>query len=164
MVTKIRQMVTRNGKNAGAKMAVFELEDLQGKCEVVLFPKMLEQWGDRLAVDKILFVKGTVDCRRENPNILCDELIEIDEVEDKLAARVCISLSPMDVTEERVSRIRNLCTSHRGKSPLNMTLETASGYRVTAVADVKLSVRPDTEFCRKMKELVGAGNVRLRRR
>jgi hypothetical protein len=45
-----------------------------------------------------------------------------------------------------------------------MTLETASGYRVTAVADVKLSVRPDTEFCRKMKELVGAGNVRLRRR
>lgn len=68
------------------------------------------------------------------------------------------------MTEERVSRIRNLCTSHRGKSPLNMTLETASGYRVTAVADVKLSVRPDTEFCRKMKELVGAGNVRLRRR
>ncbi|MBE0536729.1 MAG: DNA polymerase III subunit alpha [Phycisphaerae bacterium] len=164
MVTKIRQIVTRNGKNAGAKMAVFELEDLQGKCEVVLFPKMLEQCGHRLAVDKILFVKGTIDCRRENPNILCDELIEPEEVLDKLAATVWLELHPMDVTADKLACIRNLCATHRGLSPLRITLETASGYRIRAVADTKLSVRPDEEFFKKLEAILGGGKVRLQKR
>ena len=37
MVQKIRNIVTRNGRNAGAKMAVFTLGDLQGSCEVVMW-------------------------------------------------------------------------------------------------------------------------------
>jgi len=44
MVTRIRYNITRNGRNAGAKMAVFVLEDLQGTCEVVLFP---DRWSWR---------------------------------------------------------------------------------------------------------------------
>ena len=164
MVAKIRRMVTRNGKNAGAKMAVFELEDLQGSCEVVVFPRILEQLGDRLKVDRILFVKGTVDCRRENPNVICDELIEIEEACDKLAANVWIRLNAMDVTKEHIARIRDLCEAHRGKSILNVTLKTNSGYRIEAVADAKLSVRPDEEFYKKMENAVGAGNIELRRR
>jgi len=164
MVVKIRQIVTRNGKNAGAKMAVFELEDLQGSCEVVMFPRILEQFADRLKVDRILFVKGTVDCRRESPNVICDELIEIEEAHDKLAARVLIRLNAMDVTKEHIARIRDLCAAHRGKSRVNVTLKTNSGYRIEAVADAKLSVRPDEEFYKKMENAVGAGNVELRRR
>jgi len=164
MVAKIRRMVTRNGKNSGAKMVVFELEDLQGRCEVVMFPRILEQFGDRIEVDKILFVRGTVDCRRENPNIICDELIELEEAPDKLAARVCIRLDAADVTSERIARIRQLCAAHRGKSTVHLTLKTSSGYRIEAVADAKLSVRPDEEFYRKMESAVGAGNIRLRRR
>jgi DNA polymerase-3 subunit alpha len=164
MVTKIRQMVTKNGKNAGAKMAVFELEDLQGTCEVVMFPKSLENWGHQLTVDKILFVRGTVDCRRETPNILCDELIELEDASDKLAANVWIRLGAMEVTEEKVTRIRSLCAKHRGKSPVHISLQTAGGYRIAVVADAKLSVRPDVEFCERMREVVGADKLELRRR
>ena len=40
-----------------------------------------------LEVDKILFVRGKVDCRRELPNIIADELIAIEDAGEKLAAK-----------------------------------------------------------------------------
>ncbi len=163
MITKIRHIVTRNGRNAGAKMAVFELEDVQGKCEVVMFPKILEQFNELLEVDAIVFVKGTVDCRRENPNIICDELFLMDEATEKLAARIWIELLSLDVTEEKVQRICNLCKSHRGKSPVHVSVQTTGGYRIAAIADKTYSVRADVDFCQKMETVVGRGNVKLMR-
>jgi DNA polymerase-3 subunit alpha len=86
MITKIRYHITRKGRNAGSKMAVFVLEDLQGSVEVVMFPDVLNAFGDRLVKDTVVFVKGKLDYRREEPNIIAVELIPIDDVREKLAA------------------------------------------------------------------------------
>jgi len=161
MISKVRTLITRNGRAAGQKMAVLELEDLQGRCEVVLFPKAYEQYGAKIGVDKIVFVRGKVDCRRENPNILADELIGAEEVVDKLAAKVWIQLAGDEITEEKINRIRGLCNSHRGKSPIHISVQTGR-YKIVAVADKNLSVRPDAEFYRKLEAIVGAGKVRLK--
>lgn len=163
LITKIRNIVTKNGRNAGAKMAVFELEDLQGKCEVVLFPKTLEKFGHLMEVDKIVFVRGKVDCKRETPNLLCEELYALEEVTDKLAARVWIRLLPLNITEENIRRIATLCQTHRGKSPVQISIQTAGGWRIIAAADKSLSVRADADFCRKIGAVVGRENVELMR-
>ncbi|MBL7215593.1 MAG: DNA polymerase III subunit alpha [Phycisphaerae bacterium] len=160
MVGKIRHIVTRNGRNAGAKMAVFELEDVQGKCEVVMFPKVLEKFNELLEIDTIVFVRGAVDCRRENPNILCDELFSMEEAGAKLAARVWIELLSLDVSEEKIEKIRQLCETHRGKSRVHVSVQTTGGYRIEAIADHSLNVRVDVDFCRKLENIVGRGNVR----
>jgi len=145
-------------------MAVFTLEDLQGDCEVVMFPRVLSEYGRMLGVDNILFVKGRVDCRREVPNIICDELITLDEVFDKLAAKVWIRLAAENITQKKVSRIRSICTMHKGKSPVGVSVRTKAGFRVWAVADKKLCVRPDVKFRRELEAVVGAGNVEFKNR
>jgi DNA polymerase III subunit alpha len=164
MVTKIRQMVTRNGRNVGAKMAVFTLEDLQGNCEVVMFPRILDEHGSKLEVDKILFVSGKVDCKREKPNILCDELIALENACDKLADKVIIKLNHVDITEQHISRIKDICQKHKGPRPVYVNLKTEAGHWVSAMVDKKLNVRPDIDFCRKLEAVVGTGNVKLTRR
>jgi DNA polymerase-3 subunit alpha len=163
MIMKIRHMVTKNGRNAGAKMAVFELEDLQGKVEVVMFPKKLEQYAELVEVDNVLFVKGKVDCQRETPNILCDELISMEEMAEKFAARVTIEMLTMDVSPEKIERVKHLCKTHRGKSPVHVNVQTTSGYRIVTVADKAMNVRADVDFCTKMEKVVGRGNVKLMR-
>ena len=160
MVTKKRYHVTRKGRNAGSKMAVFILEDLQGQAEVVLFPETLENFGDYLVEDKVIFVKGKVDCKRENPNIFAEELIGLEEVTEKLAAKVKIKLNSENVTKEKVALIKSICEHHRGKSQVFVVVNTDKG-RVFAAVDKKLSVNPDPDFCRKMKQLVGEENFQL---
>jgi len=160
MITKVRTHITQRGRNAGSKMAVFVLEDLQGEVEVVLFSEVLNRFAALLLPDQLIFVRGTVDCRRGKPNIIAQELITLEEVGERLAGKVSIRLHAGDVTEEKVAMIKSLCLRHRGKSAVYVAVNTDKGS-VCAVADRALSVRPDTDFCRKMKQLVGKDNFQL---
>ncbi len=162
MVNKIRFNITKSGRNAGSKMAVFILEDLQGQVEVVMFPEVLNRYGDKLAPDAVVFVKGKADYRREAPNIIAGELIALDEVREKLAARVRLKLDAKDVTREKVTMIKSICQHHKGKSPVFVSVKTEKG-RIYAAADKTLSVNPDVDFCRKMKQLLGEENFQLSR-
>jgi len=162
MISKVRYHLTRKGRNAGSKMAVIILEDLQGQVEVVMFPAVLSKFTDFVIKDKVIFVKGRVDCRREKPNIFAEELINIEEVTEKLAAKVNIRLNAREITKEKITTIKSICEFHKGKSPLYVSIRTDKG-RVFAAADKNLSVNPDVEFCRKMKQLIGPENFQLAR-
>lgn len=162
MVTKIRNLVTKKGKNAGSKMAVFILEDLQGQAEVVLFPDSLNKFGDCLEVDKVIFVKGKVERSRETPNIYASELIKLEQVREKLASKVLIQLSAGNTTKERVTQIKSLCQHHKGNSPVFVSVKTDKG-RVRTRVDESYFVEPDVDFCREMKQIVGEGNFQLTR-
>ncbi|MHC4603953.1 MAG: DNA polymerase III subunit alpha [Planctomycetota bacterium] len=162
MIAKIRFNLTKTGRNAGSKMAVFTLEDLQGQVEVVMFPDVLNRFSDLLKADTVVFVKGKLDYRREKPNILAVELITLDEVREKLAAKVRIRLDAKDVTKEKVATIKSICQHHKGRSPVYVAIKTEKG-RVYATADRELSVNPDLDFCRKMRQLVGPENFQLAR-
>jgi len=162
MIAKIRYNLTKTGRNAGSKMAVFVLEDLQGQVDVVMFPDVLNDFNDILVADTIVFVKGKLDHRRERPNILASELIALEQVREKLAAKVQIKLDAKDVTKEKVAMIKSICQHHRGKSPVYVAVRTDKG-RVSTAADKGLSVNPDLDFCRKMRQLVGEENFQLAR-
>lgn len=161
MVTKIRYHITRNGRNAGSKMAVFVLEDLQGTTDVVLFPETLTRYADKLAEDRVIFVKGRADFRRENPNVIAEELVDIDRAPAELAAKVSLTLAATDVSDEKVSRIKSICSKHKGKSAVYITVSTEKG-RVSAVAS-RLKVKPNVEFCKQMETLIGPQNFQLTR-
>jgi len=162
MVTKRRYHITKRGRNAGAKMAVFILEDLQSSAEVVLFPDVLNKFADLLIEDTVVFVRGKLDYRRERPNIIAAELIALNDVTEKLAAKVKISLDAKDVTKEKVATIKSICQHHKGRSPVYVAVRTDKG-RVLAKADSDLSVNPDLDFCRKIRQLVGQENFQLTR-
>ncbi len=162
MITKIRYNLTKTGRNAGSKMAVFTLEDLQGQIEVVLFPDALSELARLLVEDTVVFVKGKADYRRERPNIIASEMIPIDKAREKLAKGVRIRLDARDVTKEKVMQIRSICQSHKGSRPLSVVIATDRG-KVYATAERTLSVNPDVEFCRKMRQVVGDDNFALAR-
>jgi DNA polymerase-3 subunit alpha len=162
MITRIRYNLTKTGKNAGEKMAAFVLEDLQGQVEVVLFPRVLKKFAELTKEDAVVFVEGKLDFRREQPNILASELIPLEEIKGRVATKVKISLDACDVSEKKVAEIRTICRHHHGQSPLYIAIRTNKGSIRTAAAK-SLSVDPDAEFCRKMKQLIGEKNFNLTR-
>jgi len=162
MITKKRYHVTRRGRNAGSKMAVFILDDLQGSVEVVLFPETLKKYDNLLTEDQVIFVKGSIDTKREKPNIFAEELITLVDVAEKLAAKVVIKLDADQVTKEKVAAIKSICQNHKGKSPVYVALRTDKG-KIHAAADKNLSVNPNVDFCKRIKQLLGDQNLQLTR-
>lgn len=160
MIKKVRNIITKKGRNAGAKMAVIMLDDVQGEFEVVLFPKVLEKFSSMIVEDEVVFVKGKVDCKRETPNVLCDEVIKLDDVCDKLATQVLIEMGEDEISADRVSRIGEICVEHKGKSSVHVSCLLDGKWRVDTVAGNGFSVRADMDFYKKLEAVVGEGRVR----
>ena len=78
MTQSVRTIVSRNGRNAGKKMAIVTIEDTGSTAEAVLFPDTYEQFGHVLEGGEPFFVSGRVDHSRGDPQIIVDRLVPID--------------------------------------------------------------------------------------
>lgn len=67
-VVRVNQISTKKGD----RMAFVTLEDLQGQCDVVVFPRTWEETKDIWAQDRIVLVRGKAEKRGESVNVLCD--------------------------------------------------------------------------------------------
>jgi DNA polymerase III subunit alpha len=71
IVTEVRRIVTRNGKN----MAIIVLEDTSGKIELAVFPQTYDNIPQRAFVeDAFLRVRGKIEERNGNLNMIVDEI------------------------------------------------------------------------------------------
>jgi hypothetical protein len=87
-------------------------------------------------------------------------LVTIEHADENLVGRIKIQLNSEDVTEQKVAMIKTLCQTHRGKSPIYVAIRTDKGS-VMATANKNLTVTPNLDFCRKMKQIVGDKNFQL---
>ena len=163
MITKIRIIVTKKGRNAGAKMAVLEVEDFNGKCDVVLFPKSYASYCNLIEEDKIVFVKGKIDAQREQPQILCDQIIDIAMAGDMLTTKVKLNLSASDISEQDISLLADICKDHSGKSPVYLLINTEDNKKISALAASCFYVSPDSEFRERVRGIIGEKNLELTR-
>ena len=69
-VVRMNEITTKKG----AKMAFVTLEDLQGQCDVVVFPKIWEATSEKWQQDKIVLVRGKADKRGEQMSVICDDV------------------------------------------------------------------------------------------
>ncbi|HSN75295.1 MAG TPA: DNA polymerase III subunit alpha [Anaerolineae bacterium] len=67
-VVRVNQITTKKGD----RMAFVTLEDLQGQCDVVVFPRTWEESKELWVQDRIVLVRGKAEKRGESVNVLCD--------------------------------------------------------------------------------------------
>jgi DNA polymerase III subunit alpha len=92
MVSRVQMRRTRRGEKAGERMASLTLEDHSGKVEAVAFPEAFARLEPLLREDTILFVRGKVDRRREEPSLIVSQAIPLEEAPQKLTQQVRILL------------------------------------------------------------------------
>ncbi len=89
MLTRVRPTFTRA---SGKKMAHLTLEDKTGPIDAVVFPRTYDVVAPLLENDRIVFLKGKVDRKRETPQLLVDEVIPIELAPEQLTRAVKIVL------------------------------------------------------------------------
>jgi DNA polymerase-3 subunit alpha len=159
IIARVRYCVTKNGRAAGARMAMFTLEDLHGTAEGVIFPDALAEYEDLVQPDRMVFVRGKVDMRRDEPSIKVFAVYEMERAEEHLTKQVCIELGGEMTEVPGLKRLKELLARHGGKCPVQVELEARGGMRVVLGLDV--GVRPGAGFCRELEALVGRGHYQL---
>ncbi len=90
MLTRVKPTVTKNGKNPGQKMAMITLEDHSGAIEAVVFSDAYAVAAELLAPDRIVFLRGKVDRRRERPSVIVQKVISVHDAITELTEAVII--------------------------------------------------------------------------
>jgi len=161
LITNLRIRTTKGGRNAGAKMAVVSLEDLAGQVEALVFPGDLDKWRALLVPEKLVFLRGRVDRRREVPSLRVLEVIPISQARERLTTAVVIRLHCVGTDAGLLERLRDLCRQHRGTCPLFLELITSTELKLTVRCHEQWAVRPSEELLKQAEALVGEEHVVL---
>jgi len=159
MITKIRTVVTKAGRNPGSKMGIVAIEDLTGNIEAVLFPDDLEKFRALIVPDRVVFLKGQVDRRREDPSVRVSEVIPIEQAAEQLAMAVIVRMRCIGTPEKMLGDLQQVCRAHPGQTPLFVQLVTPGGLKVLVRCRQPSGVKPDAAFSRDITALLGDDHV-----
>ena len=151
VVTNLAKKWTRRGD----LMATFDLEDLGGTIEVMVFPKTMADHGHKLADDAIVLVRGRVDRREDLPKVICQDVEVLETTQLDQARPVRVQLPMNRVYEKTIEELKELLATHPGDSEVYLHL----GDRQVLRLPDDFSVDPASGLVAEIRILLGADAV-----
>jgi DNA polymerase-3 subunit alpha len=165
MISRVKKSVTKNGRSAGMTMAMITLEDLEGQIDAVLFAETLtdvqKRSPDGVGLEKIVFLKGKIDRRRETPSIVVNDLIPVEDAVGRLTTMVALKLDPLRHSDEALSQLEQALARHKGNVEVYIQVSTGRDQKVTMRLDRDRFVRPTQQFVDDLELILSPGSVQL---
>jgi DNA polymerase-3 subunit alpha len=154
----LSQVKITTTKKDGRKMARMVIEDLEGAMEAVVFPRTYERYSAEVRADNIVFARGRVERRAEQPSLIVEEIIPLSEARWKFAGSAVLRFGAGDMSDELLEEIKNVLAAHRGGKPVYFQVDTGDGETVTVQAGGG-GVTPSERLHEDLCQLVGEQRV-----
>ncbi len=174
MISRVKKIITRNGRSAGMPMAIITLEDLDGQIDATAFAETFaeiqQKYPTAVAAESIVFVRGKVDKKRETPSLLINEVIPIEDAVNRLTTGVMLKLDPTKHSADMLPQIKPLLQKYKGNSEVYCQIPSPAGT-VSIRLDRSVGVRPTKAMEEDLQmllgndavQLLGAGTKRIKR-
>jgi DNA polymerase-3 subunit alpha len=153
--------IQRRFTKKGEQFAILRVEDLAGGVPVVVFPNLFIDAGDLIANDRIVLVKGRIDLRGRELQVVAMEIGELGAGDDvhrpgpppasaNGGQPIMLSVPTAECTNGLVVRLKETLAAHPGGVPVVLklvsdetekTLRFADGYRVDGSAGLLAELR-----------------------
>jgi DNA polymerase-3 subunit alpha len=165
MISRVKKVITKNGRSAGMPMAIVTLEDLEGQIDGTMFAETFaevsQKYPNVVAIESICFVRGKVDKKRETPSLLINEVIPIADAIGRLTTSVGIKLDPARHTPEVAGQLEEVVRRHKGGTEVFLQVATGPESKVVMRLDKERFVRATRELVDDLELLLGTGTVQL---
>ncbi|MCX5686608.1 MAG: OB-fold nucleic acid binding domain-containing protein, partial [Candidatus Omnitrophica bacterium] len=152
IITKVKFTTTRR---TNEKMAIVGLEDLEGTVETLVFPATFSKTANLVKQDAIVFVKGRLSLREEEPKIVANEIASLDSVRMKYTKTVIIDLLTAGLETVALEKLKKVLARYPGRIPVYMAFKKPDGERTLVSASRTLSVEPHEGLVRDIEKLFG---------
>ncbi|MEM7142552.1 MAG: OB-fold nucleic acid binding domain-containing protein, partial [Actinomycetota bacterium] len=148
VITNLQRKWTRKGD----LMAVFELEDLEGSVEVMVFPRTMQEHGPKLEDDTIVLVRGRTENDGDLPKLFAQDIEIVEDLSDNQPVRV--KLPPDSGSDGQLAELKTILAAHPGDSPVEIHLSDRRVIRLPeefavnnangVVAELRVLLGPDS--------------------
>ena len=151
IISGIKVKMTRNGKS----MAYFDLDDLGGHVEVVVFPRPYMDYRKDITEDNKVFVCGTVDLRdEENGKLLCNKIIPFSSI-----PRDCwIKFPDKQTYLDSEKQLYNIIKDSDGN---DLVIVYCEAEKARKILPASMSINADAGTLEKLRQAFGEKNVKV---
>ena len=151
IISGIKIKMTRNGKS----MAYFDLDDLGGHVEVVVFPRPYMDYRKDITEDNKVFVCGTVDLRdEENGKLLCNKIIPFSSI-----PRDCwIKFPDKQTYLDSEKQLYNIIKDSDGN---DLVIVYCEAEKARKILPASMSINADAGTLEKLRQAFGEKNVKV---
>lgn len=142
----------------GDRMAVFQLEDLTGSTEVVLFPEAFARCSSLLKGDDPILVCGPVEIGESSAKIVAQEVEALSAARQRAVRAMAIHLEEKEITRPLIEDLRNIAFRYPGSCRLLFAVTTPEGGEIRIAAHERFRVQPCPELLGEIETLVGIGH------
>ncbi len=153
IVTNLNVRLTKKKET----MAIFELEDLYGRVEAMVFPKAYERVRDMLIEDNLVFVSGRVSTEdEENSKIIVEEITSFEDVPKTL----WLKFDDMEKYNELWDKVYEVLWDHRGVDSVNIRV--IKENKLKTLTKKELGVKADENIIPELEAILGEKSVVIR--
>jgi len=163
MISAIALKHTKNPKpGSPSRYAMFDIEDTEGMVRCILWPDQYVKYGELLAGDAILFVRGAVDKRpgSEEANIIVNELLILEAAPARYTHGVVVRVSEADHGQQGLERLYEILRGYPGDCVVHLAIRLNDGRQVHCQCD-RLRVAINSEMRSRVADLLGPAQFQL---
>jgi DNA polymerase-3 subunit alpha len=162
MITNVQLKNVQKSRSGLTRMAKLTFEDLSGTTPAMLWPEEFAKMAGLVKNDQIVFVKGTLDRRRDPPELIVSRIIPREQGPAELTRGVIVRLHKGLHQIEHLERLLRAIRVRPGN--LDLYLEIVGLEQVRRAiykAGASLRIRYDDRLVLDLEDAVGLGFVRL---
>ncbi|MET9342153.1 DNA polymerase III subunit alpha [Nonomuraea sp. NPDC003804] len=153
IVSGLQRKVTKQG----SPWAIVTLEDHDAAVECLIFPKTYTLYGEALAQDRVISVRGRINVRDETVSVYGEEVKLLDVSQAGTEPPVVISVQETQLNPRLVREFRHILTAHPGRAPVHVRVHRHGTTSV--LMDLPFRVAPEPAFYGDVKALLGANAI-----
>ncbi len=161
MIMSLSEAVVKSGRMAGQKMARFRLEDLNGHVNVTCFPRTFAEVKESLVDGAVAVIRGKVEEGSEEPAMILDEVMTLEEALSRFQGGLMINLGPED--SGLLPDLKATIQSHKGKQPVYFQVTGSDGSSRRVRASNEWSVAITNDLAMEVDRILGHGRVHMAR-
>jgi DNA polymerase-3 subunit alpha len=162
MVMEYREKTTKTGK----RLALFALEDLVGRIDVVMYSEALEKMAGLLPSDDPMLITGSirVDQRGEDDSrsIILNEAILLQEARGKRTREVHLHMDAATFLPDTIEKLKSLLESHPGRCDAFLEIAIRGASITTMALPERFRVAPSDDLIYTIEQLDGINRIEFR--
>ena len=155
LIANVKHYTTQRGN----QMAFLTIDTLDGQCEVTVFSDVFEQCAGLLMQDKIVMIPARVSFRNDEPGLLADQIVAIEDTEKRLTRAVHIRVNTVGIDDALLTELIDILDTKPGRCEVYLHCVTAARDEVTIHATSACRVAPSQELQTDVERLLGADSL-----
>ena len=141
-------------------MAFITIEDLTGKIEAIVFPKVFEKYQELIHTDEPIMIHGKVNMAEEPRKLFPEKIQLLKQESEERVTGVRINLELETIHDYTLDKIKQVLLSYRGSVPTHLIFETKEG-RARLPLGEEFLVNPTPQMAARINEISNKNSVKF---